>query len=1111
MDALTGLPTGTPLRIDWKAEGYPSYAVVAEGLDGRVWLACNSNSQALIRIEKNNTEVILESWDDLLDSKIEYLFEKPNGDLWIVARGELLIYSDGKWIKRNPNRYYSDIPFARELSNGRFLLGGRNDSVHQIDLSENQWKTYPDLNFQCQDVSGAWWFLSRDKRIVRHYPQSNSWQSYGVEDGLIDKPNAVLATQDGVVWVSGSHGDDAAVSWLMEGRWHRHLHPEFSRMISHSAVLEGNDGYVYFGSNMEAKDALGRLAGLLRYKNLGDSVEFRYLSPPDAPQRITSIGQTQDGTLWFCGRNLSFKRPEAPVEIVDSFNDEWPVSLCIDAEDGVWVGNWRSGLYKKEATGWEKMSEGGKRSKFGVVNLLSGNRLPGIWAATIDGIHRFDGQSWSYGALLPELQIQRRATRLLESSDGALWINLSSRDWNYNIDPEFAESDASFKVIRYFPDLNPPETVLNDFDDRVPESGTMHISWSGADPWSLTPNSQLEFSYRLNQGDWSPFSNRAEAVLHSMPAGNFTMEVRARDADWNMDPTPAVAQFSVVPFLWKQPWFLTAVCLTLALIIGLIVLIVRMRIRHMLALEQFKIDFFTRISHELRTPLSVILGPLQSLLATASINQKEPLEMAYRNARRMQGLVDTLLEFRKVELGKLSYDPVRSDLHYFIKDLFHSHSVLWQEKGQDCRLEVSRPSGELCFDPQKLQHIFSNLLSNAIKYTPKGGTILVLASLEETGSSVAKLILEVSDSGIGISTEDQKRIFDPFYRERRVRQRSDGSGIGLAYTYELVSLWGGRISVESPFDLGQGPKGGARFRVELPLVDDESAPVVSVDETLSAVETEREITESINEALEDTKKPTILIVEDNADVRTFLTAELKDRYDILVAPNGKRGLKQAQEAMPELIISDLMMPEMDGLELCRQLKSNQETSHIPVLLLTAKGSDEFRLKGIQIGADDYFAKPVNVAILKARIVNLLESRQRLRDLFTRQIVVQPKEVTVTSSDEEFLRKAICIVEDHMRDETFGVEDLAVKVGMGRTSLYRKMKAVTGLSPHEFIKSMRLKRAAQLLSTGEMNVSETYEEVGISTISYFSKIFREAYGCTPSEYRQQAVNSSASAQ
>jgi signal transduction histidine kinase/DNA-binding response OmpR family regulator len=855
---------------------------------------------------------------------------------------------------------------------------------------------------------------------------------------------------------------------------------------------------------MEAKDSAGRSGGLLRYQNLGDTMEFEYFHQPDVPQRITGVVQTPDGDLWFSGRTLSRKRAGEPKEDINRFNDEWPVSFCVDSEGTIWVGNWRSGLYKREDNEWIQIFHSKAKTKFGVVNLLSGKTLPGIWAATIDGLSRYDGQSWSQKVLIPGLRIQRRATRLLESPDGALWINLASRVWNYNLDLNLADPTSEFKTIRYIPDSQPPETILLNYEEELPESGTVHVSWSGQDAWSLTPKTDLEFSYRLNKGQWSAFSTRTETTIPSMSAGKYLLEVRARDGDWNIDPSVATAQFSVIPFLWKRPWFIAVMILTVSIIVALIVMMVRMRIRHVVAMEEFKIDFFTRVSHELRTPLSVVIGPLRSLLKTATRAQKEPLEMAYRNARRMQGLVDTLLEFRKVELGMLSYEPVRTDLQYFIKDLVYSHEVLWEEKSQDFKLTIHDLGGDRCFDPEMLQHILSNLISNAVKYTNETGVIRVGVSVKHSiGADAPDMLnLEVRDNGVGISPLEKERIFNPFYREGGSKHEVKGTGLGLAYTYELVSLWGGNISVESPIDWIDGNRSGSRFRVELPLVENEAAPAIS-KETLQMVGEPEPSVEELEESLKVGQRPSILIVEDNSDVSAFLSMELKDRYKILAATNGKEGLRLAITKTPDVIITDLVMPEMDGLELCSKLKTNRETSHIPVLMLTAKGSDEFRLKGIKEGADDYFAKPVNTDILKARIDSLLESRRQLRELFTRQVIIQPKDVTVTSADEEFLEKAIRIMEENMQEEAFGVEEFAVKIAMGRTSLYRKMKAVTGLTPHEFIKSMRLKRAAQLLSTGQMNVSETYERVGISTISYFCKIFRDEYECTPSEYRQKA--------
>jgi signal transduction histidine kinase/DNA-binding response OmpR family regulator len=1103
LDTETGLPTGNPFRVEWEPQGYPTFVTMTESQLGHFWLAANCSSGAFQKIDGENVEVIRAGWKNLVDTKVQSIIEQADGTVWLLAGEDLVKFRNGKWSKHDASHYTSDIPFLTQLSSGRLIMGGRNDSVHIVDLSDNHWTTLLDLNYQCQDVTGADWFISVDRRIVRHYSSSGSWVSYGEEDGLINLPNSIISSGDGTVWVSGSHNEDAAVAWLKDGEWDKDIHSSFSRMISHTAALVGKDGYVYFGNNMEAKDSAGRSAGLLRYKNLGDQVRYDYLTPPQVPQRITDIAQTPDGDLWFAGRTLSRFREDQPLEVVNTFDDEWPESLNVDSAGTLWAGNWRSGLYQKEGNKWIHMLDTKSKGKLGVVDLLSSSSFPGLWVVTVDGLNRFDGQAWSQNVLIPDLFIKRRGSRLIESPAGALWINLASRTWNYNLDPTLEDADTKFRTIRHRPDLNPPDTVLRPYDEEYPESGTAHFSWSGLDAWSLTGKEKLEYSYRLNDGEWSVFNHRTDTVVPSMAAGAYRLEVRSRDSDWNIDPTPAVAHFSVTPFLWKRPWFLTSMALTLIMIVSLIVMIVRMRIRHIVAMEEFKIDFFTRVSHELRTPLSVVIGPIQSLLKTALPTQKEPLEMAYRNARRMQGLVDTLLEFRKVELGKLAYEPVRANLSAYIRELVYSHAVLWEEKAQEFSLEVADMNGDHCFDPEMLQHIVSNILSNAVKYTPEKGMIRMYAEIcvPENDDLPPVLSLKICDTGVGISTAQQEAIFDPFYRGG-VKSGLKGTGIGLAYTKELISLWSGEISVVSPIELIPGRTCGSQFHIRLPLVEDESVPTVSL-ESLESLGEPLPSVEELDEAIKKSDRPSVLIVEDNTDVSAFLALELKKSFQIHVASNGKEGLKEATELMPDLVITDLMMPEMDGLELCAKLKSTTAISHIPVLMLTAKGSDEFRLKGIQEGADDYFIKPVNTDILKARIHGLLESRRRLKERFTREVLVKPQEGTVTSADEAFLQKAVSVMEDNMRGETFGVEEFAVKIGMGRTSLYRKMKAVTGLTPHEFIKSMRLKRAAQLLSTGNMNVSETYEEVGISTISYFSKIFREEYGCTPSEYRNRA--------
>lgn len=1130
LDWSSGTRIGDPWRISTEeyAGGASSITEFHEGTSGKMWIASTSEAEALRYVYDDSVYTALSSWAEF-GAANRSLTEMADGTLWAASSRVLGNYRDGAWSVKRMDSQVNWFTFLYNLDDDIFITGGNTDKTYTFDVSRSRWNTYEALNFGCQESDGTTWFLSEDKRVVRWNPVADSWISYGEEDGLIDQPNAMLATTGDRIWVSGSHGEAAAVSWFDGKRWKRDIHPEYSERISHASPYEGKDGYIYFGSDLRPWAIKDRTGGIIRYRVSNGGATSTYLTPPDFPVQTFQIAQMSNGDLWTGGYSL-YRIPEGqPRELVGEFESYTVDNVVVDSNDTLWIGDWRSGVSRLVDGKWERFSISEGRARDQLVSLLAVSDSPGVWAATTDGLGRFDGDSWSQHTRFPELRLQREGARLHESQDGRIWINSASRSWNLNVEPNSAEALVEFKTIHCLPDDAPPETRIDSYESKLPESGNAYFEWSGVDAWSRTWSKDLEYSYRLNAGAWSPFKKTGSVSIPSLAPGDYRLEVRARDADWNIDPSPASVNFSVAPFLWKRPWFLGTVFFTVGLVVTLAYLLERNRVRHLVALEEFKIDFFTNISHELRTPLAVILGPLESLMRNDFNSKvKEKLEMAYRNARKMQGLVNQLLEFRKIELCNLDYEPVRSDIVLFLKDAVYSHAALWEEKRQRFTLECSEDRCVCCYDPEKLQHIVGNLVSNAIKYTHEGGDVKIEIDVKplarcdwrprkkrsffgitrpESKKPDSILIVRVSDSGIGIAAKRQKAIFRPFYRARDIKRDHEGSGIGLAYTYELVQLWGGEIIVESPVP-GRDSNAGTRFTVWLPITEHEGAPVADMKELAGGHEIAKLAESNSHDSQQDDpleeerERPLLLVVEDNSDVRRFLVGELESEYEVLTAIHGKEGLQISEEQMPDLIVTDVMMPEMDGLEMCEELRKRTEICHIPILMLTARGSDEHRIKGIETGADDYFAKPVNIEMLKTRIESLLESRRLLKELFTRQIVVKPKEIAVTSADETLLTKAIAIVEEHIKDESFDVEQFARAVGMARTSLYKKLEAIVGQTPFKFIRSIRLKRAAQLLRSGNVNVGEAMVEVGIKGLSHFGKIFRDEYGMSPSEYRKE---------
>jgi signal transduction histidine kinase/DNA-binding response OmpR family regulator len=527
-------------------------------------------------------------------------------------------------------------------------------------------------------------------------------------------------------------------------------------------------------------------------------------------------------------------------------------------------------------------------------------------------------------------------------------------------------------------------------------------------------------------------------------------------------------------------------------------------------LDQLKSNFFANISHEFRTPLTLILGPLQQALDRAaspggSVDlPAKHLRIMQRNSRRLLQLVNQLLDLARLESGRMKVEAVEGDIFAFLRGIAHSFESLAERKQLHYRVDI--PDRPLIgfFDPDKLEKVLVNLLSNAFKFTPEEGQISCSAEQVETekGQSIR---LMVRDSGIGIPREHLPHIFDRFYSQGHPAEVHTGTGLGLALTKELTELLHGTISVES--EEGKG----THFTFLFPV----SKEVFSEGEITSFVylEKEREYP-IIPQKGEETRapaipplpqpgeknRPLILIVEDNPDVQAYIAEQLKEEYRIEKAADGQEGLERAQDALPDLIISDVMMPKMDGVELCRRLKTDERSSHIPVILLTAKAEREDRHAGLETGADAYLTKPFDARELKIRVQQLIDQRRKLRERFASETLLKPREVAVTSTDESFLRRVLDTIEKYLDEETFSVVELGREVGMSRSQLHRKLKALTGQSPNQIIRNMRLQRARDLLEKGAGNASEVALMVGFSSLAYFSKCFKDAFGQTPSQLK-----------
>ena len=683
-------------------------------------------------------------------------------------------------------------------------------------------------------------------------------------------------------------------------------------------------------------------------------------------------------------------------------------------------------------------------------------------------------------------------------------------------------------------DYKPPVYIssLSTYQSKRKESGFQEINA----PWAKTaitlPFGQNTFTaefailsyknpaeneaaYKLEgvSDEWIPLGSKREATFSNLRPGNYTLRVKGSNNDGVWNEKGASLEITILPPWWLTFWAKLAYVL---LAVGTLYNLYRFQLRRKLALAEtkrlqeldaVKTKLFTNITHEFRTPLTVIQG-----MADHTIDQEgnlvpekhlENAQLIKRNSAQLLTLVNQMLDLRKLESGALPLRMQQGDVIQYLRYLtesFHSHA-----RNKEVGLHFLTEQKELMmdYDPEKLLYIVSNLLSNAIKFTPRDGNVYMSVNSRQStvGSQDAGgeiLELKVKDSGIGIEAEKLPHIFDRFYQaDDSVTRQGEGSGIGLALCRELVKLLGGEIKVSS--ELGQG----SVFTVTLPITKEAVVKEVETagmeEKVLGFAAPAALAIQTIPTKNGEDDLPLALIIEDNPDVTRYLNTCLEQDYKILTSMDGQTGIETAIDVIPDIIISDVMMPKKDGYEVCDILKNDERTSHIPIILLTAKADLDSRIKGLAGGADAYLAKPFHREELQVRLEQLIELRKKLQETYSG---LEPSETSLgnTSIENEFLRKVRQIVEEQMEDSEFGIVQLCRAIGLSRSQLFRKLKALTGKSASLVIRSIRLQRARKLLQTTDLNVSEVAYEVGFKDLAYFSKCFLEEYGETPSSVK-----------
>jgi signal transduction histidine kinase/ligand-binding sensor domain-containing protein/DNA-binding response OmpR family regulator len=813
--------------------------------------------------------------------------------------------------------------------------------------------------------------------------------------------------------------------------------------------------------------------------------------------------------------------------IKNSISDRRVYCLCEDQLGMIWIGT-ASGLDRLNPTT-------GVVTNFQTNNFIANKVIHGliyenghIWVSHQNGITQIDSKTLKTRDFTENNDLYNNVF-----SEDAYFINKKtgecffggSRGFNSFFPSQIQQNPFPPKVVLTELRINNKTVHLNEtFNDRIILKQPLYLSDRVELNWTER-NVQIEFAalhfsnpknnkytYRLSgyEKEWIHTDARTRTAIYSnLPAGKYLFEVRASNCDGVWCDKPTVLAIVILPAWWQTWWAYLCYALLLSGAVYFVfkyildrqkfdytIQLERLKVEKIKEVDEMKTKFFTNISHELRTPLTLILDPVDKLLQEESTEVKKTqyYRLIQRNAQRLLQLINQFLDLKKIESGNSKLNTSRHEFVSFLGNLVNAFELHADKHNIHFEFKTTVEKQMACFDADKMDKIILNLLSNAFKYTPYGGDITVHLDLDNDKS---QFIVKVTDSGIGIPEELYEKVFESFYQIDETG-RKNSSGIGLALVKELVTLHNGTVSVEN------NSVTGSCFTLVLPILSDnnEGPSEGNLHVVDSNLYVPAAFTEDLNVLAGQDKSelPYVLVVEDNTEVRNYLVNELNDIFRISSAVDGMDGLAKALETIPDLVLSDISMPGMNGLELCERLKTDERTSHIPIILLTALQSDESKISGFETGADAYITKPFSSSILRVRIQNLIQSRQRLRMLFDKSTGFDTHVIAVNNVDKVFLDKLVNLINENIESPDFDVEKLAVLMQLSRTQLYRKIKSLTNKTAQEFVSTIRLNRAAEMILSGLYSNAQVAEIVGYSEVSNFSRSFARQFGLTPKAYK-----------
>ena len=1085
--------------------------------NGNIWICTDHGGVNLLNKKENTIQYLLNSSDDeksLSDNSISCAYKDNEGIIWLGTFKKGINYYHENIIKfpvyrhqpSNPNSLsFDDVDRFVEDRKGNLWIGTNGGGLIYFDRSNNKFTQYlhqpgNDNSISNNIIVSLW--LDHKQRLwigsyfggldcmengkFTHYRNDSSNSSSLSDDRVWD----IFEDSKNNLWIGTFGGLDKFNEQL--GSFDHYNISSSPALYSNfvGAIIEDKQGKLWLGT-YNGIDILDLAAGKVKHLD-------NYIGDPHglSNNNVTSLRQDSRGLIWVgTGNGLSVYNSKQnnfqSFYKEDGLPDKSILNILEDNNGRIWIST------KKGISQVLVKQTNNPEAPISIV-CTNYDELDGLQGAefnekaalkTSKGEIIFGGPN-GFNLFNPADIVPDKSTPNLVFTDLQLFnksVGVGERI-NGRVVLQQAISNTSSITLRYNEDILAIEFAALNFYN--PE--------------------KIKYAYKLDgfNKDWVITDVKMrKAIYTNLDPGSYTFRVKASYANGEWSNKELTLKIRIRPPFWRTPvaYLLYALVLTIAMFIARKITVERTRMRfevehqkreaeRVQALDEMKTKFFTNVSHEFRTPLTLILSPLEKIIKQVpDEDQKQQLNLVQRNAKRLLNLVNQLLDFRKIEVQEMKLHPAIGDIIGFSKDICHSFMDIADKKNIRLSFSSNVESLEIYFDKDKLEKILFNLLSNAFKYTHDGGEVNVAITSNESQDNEVDgtVAIEVKDTGIGIPADKHERIFERFFQtdvpDSMVNQ---GTGIGLAITKEFVKQHSGIITVKSE------PGKGSCFTVLLPAKKIYDTSVQITNSTLPVEDTEAIMFE---ESQKSRNKKTVLIVEDNEDLRFYLKENLRKEYHVEEAINGKEGWEKAKLLNPDLVVSDIMMPLMDGIELSKKIKNETITAHIPIILLSAMGSEEKQLEGLNVGVNDYITKPFTFEILASKIRNLVAQQKLLQKRFQTQIEVNPSEVTVTPVDEKFLKQALEIVEKHMDEPEFSVEDFSHEMFMNRVTLYRKILSITGKTPIEFIRSIRLKRAAQLLEKSGMSIAEIAYEVGFNNPKNFSKSFKEEFHVLPSQF------------